>query len=58
VNFSVRAVVTESGLRHLGWEDPDATTFTRDTDVNGITWERFTATQQLEEIEAVWPGIR
>jgi hypothetical protein len=32
-------------LCHLGWEDPTATAFSKDTDVNGIVWERFTAQQ-------------
>lgn len=56
VNLSIRKAVNDSGLRHLGWEDAEASAFTQEMDVNGITWERFTATQQLEEIEAAWPG--
>ncbi|WP_232756053.1 VOC family protein [Vulcanococcus limneticus] len=43
-------------LRHLGWEDPAAQAFCSDTDVNGVTWERFTAQQQADEINAIWPG--
>lgn len=43
-------------LRHLGWEDPEAGSFTSETDCNGIVWENFTAQQQADEIEALWPG--
>ena len=43
-------------LRHLGWEDPSASAFTRDTDVNGIVWERFSAQQQADEINHTWPA--
>ena len=57
LNLSVRQDPDcESGaLRHLGWEDPNATSFTRDTDVNGIVWERFAAHHQAEEINELWP---
>ena len=56
LNVSVRKVTdTPSGeVRHLGWEVPDADTFTCDTDVNGIVWERFTAQQQADEINEIW----
>ena len=43
-------------LRHLGWEDTETSEFSSDTDCNGVVWERFTAKQQAEEIEALWPG--
>lgn len=43
-------------LRHLGWEDPAASAFTQDTDVNGIVWERFTAQHQADEINEIWPA--
>ena len=57
VNFSIRRVEAgQEGLRHLGWEDDAAAQFQRDTDVNGIVWERFTADQQRREIEETWPG--
>jgi hypothetical protein len=57
VNFSIRHAPDQAGrLRHLGWEDPEAELFTRDTDLNGVTWELFTAKQQENEIEAAWPG--
>ncbi len=58
VNISVRQDRDcKSGeLRHLGWEDDNATEFTTEVDVNGVPWEKFSAHQQAEEIEKVWPG--
>jgi hypothetical protein len=44
-------------LRHLGWEDGDATEFSRSTDVNGIVWENFSASHQADEIVAAWPQV-
>ncbi len=57
LNLSVRQDpdCAPGSLRHLGWEDPEATAFTRDTDVNGITWERFSASHQAAEINHLWP---
>lgn len=57
LNLSIRQdpASTPGSLRHLGWEDPRATGFTQDTDVNGIIWERFNAVQQAQEINALWP---
>lgn len=42
-------------LRHLGWEDSTAPDFSQNTDVNGIVWERFSAEQQADEINELWP---
>lgn len=42
-------------LRHLGWEDPEAETYSEDTDVNGIVWETFSAAVQVAEINEMWP---
>jgi len=42
-------------LRHLGWEDASAKNFSKDIDVNGIVWERFTAQHQADEINEIWP---
>ena len=44
LNVSVRqdSTCTPGKLRHLGWE-------------NGITWERFSAQQQADEINELWP---
>lgn len=58
LNLSIRqgAGVAPGQVRHLGWEDNQAKAFTAETDVNGITWERFAAQHQAEEINDVWPG--
>jgi hypothetical protein len=57
VNFSIRRAEKSAGvLRHLGWEDPAAASFTQEEDVNGITWETFTAAQQMDEIAGTWPS--
>jgi len=59
MNFSVRydSALQVGELRHLGWEDADATEFSKETDVNGIIWERFNEQQQNDEIKAVWPHV-
>ena len=56
LNLSIRWTGEAAGaLRHLGWEDPSAPSFSNDTDVNGIVWERFNAEQQDREILETWP---
>lgn len=57
LNLSVRqdASCQPGSLRHLGWEDEHAKAFSQDTDVNGIVWERFSAQQQADEINQIWP---
>lgn len=56
VNFSIKRVENaQERLRHLGWEDSDANSFTMENDKNGITWEKFSASQQAEEINRIWP---
>ena len=57
LNVSIRQDSNSSPglLRHLGWEDSSATEFSKDIDVNGIVWERFTAQQQAHEINETWP---
>jgi len=58
LNLSIRqdSRVPSGQLRHLGWEDPNATAFSAETDSLGIVWERFNAEAQAKEIEAAWPG--
>lgn len=58
LNVSVRfdTACPAGTLRHLGWEDPAAGGFTEETDINGIVWEHFSATQQADEINRLWPG--
>ena len=59
VNLSIRRTSESGGrLRHLGWEDPTASTFTQETDANGIIWESFTAELQVKEIKDVWPHAK
>src|SRR5262249_40275537 len=59
VNLSIRRTSGEAGvLRPLRWEDPDATRFSQETDVNGIVWERFSAELQAREITDTWPDAR
>ena len=59
INLSIRRVDGESGgLRHLGWEDASASSFSKTTDVNGIVWEKFAPEQQAEEILETWPQAR
>jgi len=57
LNVSVRQDPTcvPGELRHLGWEDDSAPKFSEEKDVNGITWERFNAQQQADEINHIWP---
>ncbi|QFI37270.1 VOC family protein [Moritella marina ATCC 15381] len=57
LNFSVRQDPTckPGELRHLGWEDSTASQFSQTTDVNGIVWENFSAQQQADEINEIWP---
>jgi len=58
VNLSIRqdASVPSGQLRHLGWEESEVSKFTESIDVNGITWESFTAEQQAQEINDIWPN--
>ena len=59
INLSIRRAGEKAGtLRHLGWEDPAASSFATETDVNGIVWEHFNAEQQAREIEETWPRRR
>jgi hypothetical protein len=56
LNFSIRKTKDAPGtVRHVGWEDPTAAGFTRETDANGLVWERFTEQDQQAEIVQLWP---
>jgi hypothetical protein len=57
LNVSIRQDTT-CKPRHLGWEDNLSTEFSEETDVNGITWERFNAQQQADEINELWPEAK
>ena len=56
LNLSVRqdSNCTPGQIRHLGWENENASSFSQSTDVNGIVWENFTALQQAAEINEIW----
>ncbi len=58
LNFSIRqdSSCAPGELRHLGWEDDSAPAFSEEKDVNGIGWERFSAQQQADEINHLWPA--
>lgn len=60
INLSVRQDLgcKPGELRHLGWEDASAKQFSKNKDVNGIVWERFSAQQQADEINETWAGTR
>jgi hypothetical protein len=60
LNLSVRQdpACAPGSLRHLGWEDSDVDEFSSDVDVNGIVWELFSAAQQADEINAIWPEAK
>lgn len=60
LNLSIRQDTTHppGHLRHLGWEDPAASAFTQDRDINDIVWENFNAQNQLDEIHGLWPQAK
>lgn len=43
-------------VRHVGWEDDRAESFSAERDVNGLLWERFSPTAQVAEIKSLWPS--
>lgn len=60
LNLSIRqdSACRPGELRHLGWEDNSVAEFSEEKDVNGITWERFSAQQQADEINELWPEAK
>ena len=57
LNLSIRKTNEVPGtMRHLGWEDTEATEFSNEIDCNGIIWEKFAASHQAQEINDIWPG--
>jgi hypothetical protein len=59
VNLSISVKPEQAGtLRHLGFEDGQSAAMSEERDVNGITWERFSAEQQRSEILQHWPQAR
>lgn len=58
INLSIRRTVDRPGtLRHLGWEDGQASEYSTETDCNGIVWERFSPRDQEHEIKSAWPSV-
>jgi len=58
LNFSIRHAPGNPGhVRHMGWEDAQATTLSVEHDINGIVWEHFSANDQAMEIKANWPDV-
>lgn len=60
LNVSIRHDLTcqPGELRHLGWEDNSVAEFSEEKDINGIVWERFSAQQQADEINQLWPAAK
>jgi len=55
MNFSINELPERAGqLRHLGFEDDDATGFSAEEDTNGITWELFSPEQQDVKIREIY----
>ena len=58
LNFSISCKPEIAGqMRHLGFENPNAESFTTSADCNGILWEEFTEQMQKEEIETFYRKI-
>ncbi len=57
LNVSIRrdAESSPGSVRHLGWEDSEATESTEEPDANGLIWEHFSADHQAKEINDLWP---
>jgi len=59
VNLSVSVQKERAGtLRHVGFEAEDAPAMSMETDPNGFLWERFSESQQNEEILNRYPNAR
>jgi catechol 2,3-dioxygenase-like lactoylglutathione lyase family enzyme len=51
LNFSINQAPERAGqLRHVGFEDDTAVGFTSNHDVNGLSWELFSAAEQDRRI--------
>lgn len=59
LNFSIEVKPDHHGqLKHLGFEDPEAASPHRETDINGLLWEQFTQEQQKDLIFKLWPNAQ
>lgn len=55
LNFSINEMPERVGqLRHVGFEDDAAQTFSSTIDVNNIEWESFSQKEQDERIIAIY----
>jgi len=58
LNFSINQMPARAGqLRHLGFEDSEASDFSSDHDVNGIEWELFSPRAQDDKIVEVYGAL-
>jgi hypothetical protein len=58
LNFSINQMPERAGqLRHLGFEDSEASDFSSDHDVNGIEWELFSPRAQDDKIVEVYGAL-
>jgi len=56
VNLSISENPEKAGtLRHLGFEDSEASQLSSEYDSNGFEWEHFTVEQQRQEILQYYP---
>jgi len=60
LNFTVSCKPDQPGgiIRHIGFEDADASVFREEQDANGIVWEYFTESQQQEEIKKLLAAMK
>jgi hypothetical protein len=55
LNFSINELPQRVGqLRHLGFEDDSARSFSVDRDINGIEWELFSPDDQDKKIREMY----
>ncbi|WP_027802156.1 VOC family protein [Paraburkholderia dilworthii] len=55
LNFSINEKPEQAGqLRHVGFEDDAAETYSSSVDVNGLEWERFSAAEQDARIVSTY----
>jgi catechol 2,3-dioxygenase-like lactoylglutathione lyase family enzyme len=59
LNFSINELLARAGqLRHVGFEDDNATGYQASRDVNGLEWEWFSAEEQDRRIVETYGAAR
>jgi hypothetical protein len=59
LNFSISHRPEIAGtIRHIGFENSEATESSETYDYNGVIWEEFPADIQMEEIEQIYGKIK